>query len=196
MTRRTRPRSWPAWSRESKLFARECGQHASSLLPYIGSRNAARDLDVLRAALGDRKLTYLGKSYGTYLGAWYAQLFPRHVRALVLDGALDPDATSTDINITQGEGFEVALRSFTANCMRLTDCPLGQGGDVSAGIARLQGLLNRATRTPLANDLGDGRPRERFAAAGRRGGGAVHQGVLAGADQGAEERVRRETGRC
>jgi pimeloyl-ACP methyl ester carboxylesterase len=143
---------------QSKLFARECGQHASSLLPYIGSRNAARDLDVLRAALGDRKLTYLGKSYGTYLGAWYAQLFPRHVRALVLDGALDPDATSTDINITQGEGFELALRSFTANCMRLTGCPLGQGGDVSAGIARLQGLLNRATRTPLANDLGDGRP--------------------------------------
>lgn len=143
---------------ESKLFARECGRHAGSLLPYIGSRSAARDLDVLRAALGDRKLTYLGKSYGTYLGAWYAQLFPRHVRALVLDGALDPDATSTDINITQGEGFEVALRSFTASCMRLTGCPLGQGSNVSAGIARLQGLLNRATRTPLANGLGDGRP--------------------------------------
>jgi pimeloyl-ACP methyl ester carboxylesterase len=143
---------------ESKLFARECGQHASSLLAYIGSRSAARDLDLLRAALGDRKLTYLGKSYGTYLGAWYAQLFPRHVRALVLDGALDPDATSTDINITQGKGFEVALRSFTANCIRLADCPLGRGSDVGAGIARLQGLLNRATRTPLANDLGDGRP--------------------------------------
>ena len=143
---------------ESKLFARECRQHAGALLPYISSRSAARDLDVLRAALGDRKLTYLGKSYGTYLGAWYAQLFPRHVRALVLDGALDPDATSTDINITQGEGFEVALRSFTANCMRLAGCPLGQGSDVSAGIGRLQGLLNRATRTPLANDLGDGRP--------------------------------------
>jgi pimeloyl-ACP methyl ester carboxylesterase len=143
---------------ESKLFARECGQHAAALLPYISSRSAARDLDVLRAALGDRKLTYLGKSYGTYLGAWYAQLFPRHVRALVLDGALNPDATSTDINITQGEGFEVALRSFTANCMRLAGCPLGRGSDVSAGIARLQGLLDRATRTPLANDLGDGRP--------------------------------------
>ena len=62
---------------QSKLFARECGQHASSLLPYIGSRNAARDLDVLRAALGDRKLTYLGKSYGTMLGATYAQEFPQ-----------------------------------------------------------------------------------------------------------------------
>jgi pimeloyl-ACP methyl ester carboxylesterase len=143
---------------EGRLFARECGKHAGPLLPYVGTRSAARDLDVLRVALGDRKLTYLGKSYGTYLGAWYAQLFPRRVRALVLDGALDPDATSTDINITQGEGFEVALRSFTANCMRLAGCPLGQGSDVSAGIARLQGLLDRATRTPLANGLGDGRP--------------------------------------
>jgi pimeloyl-ACP methyl ester carboxylesterase len=142
---------------ESRLFARECAENAESLLPYIGTRSAARDLDVLRAALGDPRLTYLGKSYGTYLGAWYAQLFPRHVRALVLDGALDPDATSTDINITQGEGFEVALRSFTANCMQLASCPLGRGSDVSA-IARLQGLLNHANRTPLANDLGDGRP--------------------------------------
>jgi pimeloyl-ACP methyl ester carboxylesterase len=143
---------------ESKLFARACGQNAGSLLPYVSTRSTARDMDVLRAALGDPKLTYLGKSYGTYLGAWYAQLFPRRVRALVLDGALDPGATSTDINTTQAEGFEVALRSFTANCMRLAACPLGRGGDVSAGIARLQGLLNRATRTPLANDLGDGRP--------------------------------------
>jgi len=155
---------------ESKLFARECAQHAGSLLPYISSRSAARDLDVLRAALGDRRLTYLGKSYGTYLGAWYAQLFPRHVRALVLDGALDPDATSTDINITQGEGFEVALRSFTANCMRMAGCPLGRGGNVGAGIARLQGLLDRATRTPLANGLGDGRPAN---------GSLLGQGVVA-----------------
>ena len=56
----------------------------------MGTPNAARDMDVLRAALGDAKLTYLGKSYGTYLGTWYAQLFPSHVRALVLDGAIDP----------------------------------------------------------------------------------------------------------
>jgi pimeloyl-ACP methyl ester carboxylesterase len=56
----------------------------------VGTRDAARDMDVLRAALGDAKLTYLGKSYGSYLGTWYAQLFPDRVRALVLDGAVDP----------------------------------------------------------------------------------------------------------
>jgi pimeloyl-ACP methyl ester carboxylesterase len=143
---------------QSKLFASECARNAGSLLPYVGTQNAARDLDVLRAALGESKLTYLGKSYGTYLGAWYAQLFPRHVRALVLDGALDPDATPTDINLTQAEGFEVALHSFAANCMASRSCPLGHDQPVSAGIAKLQALLDHTVRTPLANDLGDGRP--------------------------------------
>src|SRR5262249_9775147 len=61
---------------ESKLFARGCQEHSGALLPYVGTADAARDMDVLRAALGDAKLTYLGKSYGTYLGTWYAQLFP------------------------------------------------------------------------------------------------------------------------
>ena len=142
---------------QAKLFASQCGSNAGPLLPYVGTQNAARDLDVLRAALGQPRLSYLGKSYGTFLGAWYAQLFPRRVRALVLDGALDPDATSAAINLTQAQGFETALRSFTANCMTQARCPLGTTGGPAAGIAKLQGLLNRATRTPLANDLGDGR---------------------------------------
>jgi pimeloyl-ACP methyl ester carboxylesterase len=151
---------------ENRLFAAQCARNAGPLLPYIGTRSVARDLDVLRAALGDAGLTYLGKSYGTYLGAWYAQLFPHRVRALVLDGALNPDASSLGIDIAQAQGFEVALRSFTASCLRQSRCPLGlsaghsagQWGAAGAGIARLQGLLNRAARTPLANDLGDGRP--------------------------------------
>jgi pimeloyl-ACP methyl ester carboxylesterase len=143
---------------ESKLFASECEKNSGALLPYVGTRDAARDMDVLRAALGEPKLSYLGKSYGTYLGAWYAQLFPGHVRALVLDGAVDPDASSISIDLTQAQGFQVALRSFAASCMAKSGCPLGRGTDVSAGIARLQALLTRANVTPLANDLGDGRP--------------------------------------
>jgi pimeloyl-ACP methyl ester carboxylesterase len=142
---------------QSELFAHECARNAGSLLPYIGTQNTARDLDVLRAALGDAKLTYLGKSYGTYLGAWYAQLFPTRVRALVLDGALNPDTPGTSINLVQAEGFDVALHAFTANCMQSSGCPLGHGSDVASGIAKIQALLNRATVTPLANDLGDGR---------------------------------------
>jgi pimeloyl-ACP methyl ester carboxylesterase len=143
---------------ESELFASQCARNAGPLLPYVGTQNGARDLDVLRAALGESRLTYLGKSYGTYLGAWYAQLFPHRVRALVLDGALNPDASGTSINLVQAEGFEVALRSFAANCMATAGCPLSRGADAGAGIAKIQALLNHATVTPLANDLGDGRP--------------------------------------
>jgi pimeloyl-ACP methyl ester carboxylesterase len=144
---------------ESKLFASGCERDSGPLLPYVGTQNAARDMDVLRAALGDRKLTYLGKSYGTYLGTWYAQLFPAHVRALVLDGALDPDASGLSMNIVQGEGFEVALRSFATDCLTRANCPLGHGGTVSAvsaGIARVQALITKAATHPLRNDLGDG----------------------------------------
>ncbi|HYB86866.1 MAG TPA: alpha/beta hydrolase [Streptosporangiaceae bacterium] len=135
---------------QSKLFARGCEQHSRALLPYVNTPDAARDMDVLRAALGDAKLTYLGKSYGTYLGTWYAQLFPSHVRALVLDGAVSPEATSLSLDTVQAQGFEVALRSFTADCVRRPSCPLGRGS-VNAGIARLQGLLNRTTSKPLTS---------------------------------------------
>jgi len=137
---------------QSKLFARGCQRRSGALLPYVGTRNAARDLDVLRAALGDARLTYLGKSYGTYLGAWYAQLFPSHVRALVLDGAVNPDESAFSMSAVQAEGFEVALRSFTANCVQIQGCPLGNG-TVSAGIARLQGLLNRTASKPLISQI-------------------------------------------
>jgi pimeloyl-ACP methyl ester carboxylesterase len=143
---------------ESKFFASSCKRESGPLLPYIGTANAARDMDILRAALGDAKLTYLGKSYGTYLGTWYANLFPRKTRALVLDGAVDPHASALDQNITQGVGFETAFRSFAANCMTMTTCPLGHGSDVNAGVAKLQSLFTQTAQHPLRNDLGDGRP--------------------------------------
>jgi len=141
---------------ESKLLARGCERNSGALLRYVGTRNAARDMDVLRAALGQAKLTYLGKSYGTYLGTWYARLFPGHVRALVLDGAIDPASSGLSMNAVQAQGFEVALRAFIANCEAASGCPLGQAG-VPAGLARIQSLLARATAQPLANDL-DGQP--------------------------------------
>jgi pimeloyl-ACP methyl ester carboxylesterase len=140
---------------QSKLYAARCEQKSAALLPYVGTQNAARDLDVLRAALGQSQLTYLGKSYGTYLGAWYAQLFPRRVRALVLDGAVDPDTASLPDDITQAEGFQVALRSFAAWCLAGTGCPL-PGRSVDAAVAGLQALVVRANSVPLANKLGDG----------------------------------------
>ena len=138
---------------ESKLFARGCQEHSGALLPYVGTANAARDMDVLRAALGDAKLTYLGKSYGTYLGTWYAQLFPAHVRALVLDGAVDPGESGFGMNLTQAQGFQVALRSFVADCLRRSACPFPRGETVTAAIGRIQAMLNQAARKPLRSQI-------------------------------------------
>jgi pimeloyl-ACP methyl ester carboxylesterase len=149
---------------QSKLYAARCAQNSGALLPYVGTQNAARDMDVLRAALDESRLSYLGKSYGTYLGTWYAQLFPHRVRALVLDGAVDPDTPSLQDDITQAEGFQVAFRSFAAWCLAAVGCPLhgssrasgAAAGSVDAAVVRLESLIVRANSVPLANKLGDG----------------------------------------
>ena len=138
-----------------KGFAGGCAAKSGRLLPHVGTLNAARDMDVLRAALGDRQLTYFGASYGTYLGAFYADQFPRNVRALVLDGAVDPRLPAARINLEQAKGFERALRAFAEDCVRTSGCPLG--GDTGAALDAVSDLLAEADQTPLANGLGDGR---------------------------------------
>jgi pimeloyl-ACP methyl ester carboxylesterase len=136
---------------QGKFYASRCAQNSRALLPYVGTQNAARDLDVLRAALGQSRLTYLGKSYGTYLGTWYAQLFPHRVRALVLDGAVDPDTTGLQSDAVQAEGFQTAFGSFAAWCRARPGCPLGQD---AAG--QLEALIVRANSRPLSQELGTG----------------------------------------
>jgi pimeloyl-ACP methyl ester carboxylesterase len=81
-------------------------------------------MDILRAALGDKKLNYFGKSYGTYLGTLYAQFFPDKVGRMILDGALDPNISILEQNISQAVGFDEALDAFLANCAKQDDCPL------------------------------------------------------------------------
>jgi pimeloyl-ACP methyl ester carboxylesterase len=131
----------------SQQFAAACEQHSAELLPHVGTVDAARDLDILRAALGDPKLTYLGKSYGTFLGAVYAGEFPTHVRALVLDGALDPRLTGPELDKAQAQGFETALQSFLADCVKRSDCPLGR--DVTSAEQKISDLQARADTSPL-----------------------------------------------
>ena len=82
-----------AFTRAAMAFARTCEQKSSKILPFVDTASIARDVDVIRAALGDAKLTYLGFPYGTFLGETYAHLFPTHVRALALDAVLDPAVT-------------------------------------------------------------------------------------------------------
>ncbi|MDN5900568.1 MAG: alpha/beta hydrolase [Brachybacterium sp.] len=105
-------------------IAEACEAHSGEELPYLDTYSAARDMDVLRAALGSEQLDYLGYSYGTYLGASYADLYPGRVGRFVLDGAMDPSLTMNEIAAGQAEGFEHAVEAFLADCLeRDAACP-------------------------------------------------------------------------
>ncbi|WP_051071346.1 alpha/beta hydrolase [Ilumatobacter coccineus] len=114
-----------------------CTEQTMALAPHLGTLNAARDLDLLRAALGDDGLTYVGYSYGTRLGAVYAELFPDNVRALVLDAAVKPSTDPQELALGQAAGFDQALRNFAAACDADTDCLLH---DVGPTLEVLDGL--------------------------------------------------------
>lgn len=124
----------------------QCEQADGAQLPYLGTQRAARDLDRIRAALGDRKLTYLGYSYGTYLGAWYAEQFPDKVRALVLDGAVDPALDNARLQIDQAVGFERSLDLFLADCARDRTCAFHRGGRPGRAYDQLR---RRVAQTPI-----------------------------------------------
>jgi pimeloyl-ACP methyl ester carboxylesterase len=135
---------------QAKLLADQCRVRSAKLLPHVSTVEAARDMDVLRQALGDAKLTYLGKSYGTFLGATYADLFPSKVGRLVLDGALDPRLDANQLGLQQAGGIQLALRSFLADCVKRADCPLGS--DATAAEARVSSMLASIRAQPIRGD--------------------------------------------
>ena len=98
-------------------FGEACSDKTGDLLGQVDTVSAARDLDLLRAILGDEQLNYLGYSYGTFLGATYADLYPDKVGRLVLDGAIDPSASDAEVNEAQAVGFEQALRAYLEDCL-------------------------------------------------------------------------------
>lgn len=104
--------------------AEACEANSGNVLPYLDTYSAARDMDVLRAALGSEQLDYLGYSYGTYLGASYAELYPARVGRFVLDGGVDPTLTRNQFAAGQAEGFEKATEVFLADCLEAGEgCP-------------------------------------------------------------------------
>jgi pimeloyl-ACP methyl ester carboxylesterase len=145
------PRGSDAWTTEitdnHRAFAEACDKNSDGILPYITTENSARDMDLLRGVLGDEKLNYLGYSYGTFLGATYAELFPDRVGRLVLDGAVDPSVSALELSTIQGVGFESALRAYMADCLKGQDCPFR--GTVDEAMADLGTLLASVDRDPL-----------------------------------------------
>ncbi len=144
---------WEALVADSESRVDTCTAESLALEPYVGTNNAARDLDALRAALGDEQLSYVGFSYGTRLGATYAELFPDRVRALVLDGAVKPTDDQALIGLEQGPGFDAALESFAESCDADADCVLA---DIGPTLDVYTGLVDEIARVgSFPTDDGD-----------------------------------------
>jgi pimeloyl-ACP methyl ester carboxylesterase len=138
-----------------KLFAQGCAERSGRSLAHVSTVDAARDMDVVRALVGDRKLNYIGKSYGTLLGATYAELFPKRTGRLVLDGALDPSLPALQANRTQAGGFQTAFKAFAEDCTLTADCPLGT--DLKRTGHRLDTLFTEIDGKPLKTRGHNGR---------------------------------------
>ncbi|GGV09340.1 proteinase [Streptomyces spectabilis] len=136
---------------DARAEATACRKGSRGLLRHVGTQDVARDLDVLRAALGERKLTYVGWSYGTHLGTRYAEQFPRRVRAMVLDGAVDPSLGWAQRALSEGTGFRRAVDDYAKRCAEVvgSGCP----GESPGEIRRLiEDLYERTEHEPLPVD--------------------------------------------
>ncbi|GAA4394799.1 alpha/beta hydrolase [Tsukamurella soli] len=110
----------------NKENAELCDQKmGTNFLAHVGTADTVQDLDVLRSVLGDKKLSYIGFSYGTFIGAIYAEKFPHNIRAMVLDGAVDPSEDPSKSNVRQMAGFQTVFDDYAKDCAKSAACPLG-----------------------------------------------------------------------
>ncbi len=144
------PAEMSALTLANSQFAQGCQRRSGATLPYVSTADAARDLDKVREGLGDQKLTYLGYSYGTSLGAEYLDRFPKRVRAMVLDGGVDPTLSWDRLLEGQSRGFDQALEAFLANCERI-NCAFRRVATGPLGAA-YDALAARIEKSPLPGD--------------------------------------------
>ena len=133
--------------KENKEFVQRCvDKMGKEFLANVGTANVAKDLDAIRAGLGDEKLTYLGYSYGTRIGALYAEAYPDKVRAMILDGAVDPNADQIEEEIRQAAAFQKAFDNYAADCANSPDCPLGT--DPAKAVDVYKSLVDPLVKNP------------------------------------------------
>ena len=133
-------------------FGQACLANTGPLLANVDTLSAARDLDMLRAALGEEQLDYLGYSYGAYLGTVYAGTYPGKVGRLVLDGPIDPSLGDPQVTLAQAQGLETALRSYLAACIAAATCPFQ--GSVDDAMAAVRGILDAVSKSPIPSTDG------------------------------------------
>jgi pimeloyl-ACP methyl ester carboxylesterase len=121
----------------SQAFNDKCAENSGTILPYISTMASAQDINSLRLALGEEKVSYFGFSYGSELGTTWATMFPETVRAIVVDGAVDPNASSVQEGMNQAKGFEGQLATFLKQCSEKTTCAFHNGGKAEAAFDQL-----------------------------------------------------------
>ena len=121
----------------SQAFNDKCAENSGTILPYISTQASAQDINSLRLALGEEKVSYFGFSYGSELGTTWATMFPETVRAIVVDGAVDPNASSTEEGMNQAKGFEGQLATFLKQCSEKTTCAFHNDGKAEAAFDQL-----------------------------------------------------------
>jgi pimeloyl-ACP methyl ester carboxylesterase len=146
----TTPSAQTALINMFKQYAQACQKASATVLAYIGTADAARDMERLRIALGDSGLTYMGQSYGSLLGLTYASMFPTHVRAMVLDSVIDPALSFNQMSQGQANGFEASLQSFFSWCAGTGACPWHTGADPTDTLLA-QIASSAATPVPAGN---------------------------------------------
>lgn len=146
------PREVRQLRRLNRRFAAGCMDGSGFLVPHIGTFDSARDIDILRTLLGERQANYFGASYGTLLGATYAEMFPERVGRFVLDGALDPTVSSQELALGQLAGFQRAITAFVDDCIRLDGCVLGPTRQ--DGLDQIEALFEQTDTDPLPSESG------------------------------------------
>lgn len=141
---------------ESRALADGCLERSGEILRFVGTDSIVRDMDLLRRALGDEKLTYVGFSYGTFFGALYADTFPERVRALVLDAVVDPAQTAEDLIAGQALGFEEELSAFLDACASDAGCAFFSDGDPAAAYDEVQAAVEAWPLPAGDRELGPG----------------------------------------
>jgi pimeloyl-ACP methyl ester carboxylesterase len=121
----------------SQAFNDKCAENSGTILPFISTKASAQDINSLRLALGEEKVSFFGFSYGSELGTTWATMFPETVRAIVVDGAVDPNASSIQEGMTQAKGFEGQLATFLKQCSERTTCEFHNNGDAEAAFDKL-----------------------------------------------------------
>ncbi|KRC65781.1 hypothetical protein ASE12_14040 [Aeromicrobium sp. Root236] len=131
-----------------KDLGEACEKNSGELAAHVSTVEVAKDMDVVRALLGRPKLDWFGASYGTELGAVYAQLFPTKVGRMVLDGAVDPALGPVDSSLGQTTGFQRALDAYAKDCVKQSKCPLGS--DAQAGLGKIADLMKQLDGKPMS----------------------------------------------